>query len=89
MTSDELCECAMAVSTREGFIDFVEMLSRDYVSNRDEWQNDTLDQFLLGLSGFANDMGGYYKNMGEAVDVDKITWRIAAEMLIAATVYEG
>ena len=88
MTSDELCKCAKAVSTREGFVDFVEMLSRDYVSNRDEWQNDTLDQFFLGLSGFANDMGGYYKNMGETVDVDKITWRIAAEMLIAATVYE-
>ncbi|WP_431093333.1 DUF7660 family protein [Pseudomonas brassicacearum] len=89
MTSDELCECAKAVSTRAGFVDFVEMLSRDYVSNRDEWQNDTLDQFLLRLSGFASDMGGCYKNMGEAVDVEKITWRIAAEMLIAATVYEG
>ena len=37
MTSDELCECAKAVSTRAGFVDFVEMLSRDYVSNRDEW----------------------------------------------------
>ncbi|WLG70619.1 DUF7660 family protein [Pseudomonas brassicacearum] len=79
---------AQRLFQQEGFVDFVEMLSRDYVSNRDEWQNDTLEQFLLGLSGFANDMGGYYKNMGEAVDVDKITWRIAAEMLIAATVYE-
>ncbi|WP_050591620.1 DUF7660 family protein [Pseudomonas brassicacearum] len=82
------CVSAQRLFQQEGFVDFVEMLSRDYVSNRDEWQNDTLDQFLLGLSGFANDMGGYYKNMGEAVDVDKITWRIAAEMLIAATVYE-
>lgn len=89
MTSDELCDYAKAVSTREGFVDFVRMLSWDYVSNRGEWQNETLDQFLLGLSGFANDMGGYYKNMGEVVDVDKITWRIAAEMLIAATVYAG
>ncbi|WP_212796271.1 hypothetical protein [Pseudomonas sp. St316] len=88
MTSDELCECAKAVLTREDFVYFVEMLSRDYVRNRNEWQNDTLDQFLSGLSGFANDMDGCYKNMGEAVDVDKITWRIAAEMLIAATVYE-
>jgi hypothetical protein len=32
-------------------------------------------------------MAGYYKNMGEDVDVERITWRMAAEMLLAATVY--
>jgi hypothetical protein len=34
-------------------------------------------------------MGGYYKNMGEAVDIERITWRMAGEMLLAATVYGG
>lgn len=62
---------AQRLFQQEGFVDFVEMLSRDYVSNRDEWQNDTLDQFLLGLSGFANDMGGYYKNMGKLLMLTK------------------
>jgi len=32
-------------------------------------------------------MAGYYKNMGETVDVENITWQMAAEMLLAATVY--
>ncbi|XVN16198.1 hypothetical protein QZH46_10705 [Pseudomonas corrugata] len=89
MTGGELCDFARTVATRENFIEFVECLVQDYSRHHAEWQNTSLSEFLSGLSGFANDMSGYYKNMGEVVDVDKITWRIAAEMLLAATVYEG
>lgn len=89
MTSDELYNYAKTISTRERFVDFVNCLRQDHISHNDEWQNNTLEEFLSGLSGFANDMNGYYKNMGETVDVEKITWRIAAEMLLAATVYGG
>lgn len=87
MTGDELYECAKAVVSRADFIRFVECLNQDHKNNGDEWQNLTLDQFLAGLSGFSRDMSGYYKNMGEVVDVEEITWKMAAEMLLAATVY--
>jgi hypothetical protein len=32
-------------------------------------------------------MDGFYKNMGETVDVETVTWRMAAQMLLAASVY--
>lgn len=32
-------------------------------------------------------MSGFYKNMDEVVDVEEITWKIAVEILLAATVY--
>lgn len=87
MVGDELFDYAKEVSSREDFVKFVQYLNEDHRQKGDDWGNQTLEQFLGGLSGFANDMAGYYKNMGEAVDVERITWRMAAEMLLAATVY--
>ncbi|MFC4490371.1 DUF7660 family protein [Chromobacterium aquaticum] len=87
MTGDELYECAKAVVSRVDFVRFVEYLNQDCKNNGDEWHNLTLDQFLAGLSGFSRDMSGYYKNMDEVVDVEEVTWKMAAEMRLAATVY--
>jgi hypothetical protein len=89
MIGDELFDYAKTVTSREDFVKFVEYLSHDYRERNDIWENKTLEQFLGGLSGFADDMAGYYKNMGETVNVERITWRMAAEMLLAATVYEN
>lgn len=87
MTGDDLCDFAAAVGSRQDFIKFVQYLNADYRERRDEWENTNLEDFLGGLSGFVNDMDGYFKNIGEAVDVETVTWRIAAEMLLAASVY--
>lgn len=87
MIGDHLFDYAKTVASREDFVKFVEYLNDDYQQKRDDWGNKSLEQFLGGLSGFANDMAGYYKNMGEVVDVERVTWRMAAEMLLAATVY--
>jgi len=87
MTSDDLFEYAESISTREGFVKFVNHLNDDYRVRHREWQNNDLGSFLGGLSGFANDMDGFYRNMGEIVDVETVTWRMAAQMLLAASVY--
>ena len=89
MTADDLFDYAKTVTSRQDFVKFVECLNFDYQQRRDEWGNKTLEQFLGGLFGFANDMAGFYKNMGDDADVECITWRMAAEMLLAASVYEG
>lgn len=84
---NDLFEFAKAVSSRADFARFVDYLNTDYRVRQDEWENDSLENFLSGLSGFAQDMGGFYRNMGESIDVEVITWRMAAQMLLAATVY--
>lgn len=87
MSEDELYELAKSVKSRGDFTEFVDLLRVDRDHNRNSWQNDSLDAFLRGLSAFSRDMEGYYKNMGEAVNVESISWRMAAQMLLAATVY--
>lgn len=87
MTGDDLFDYAAKIGSRQDFIKFVEYLNADYRERKEEWQNGNLESFLGGLAGFANDMAGFYKNMGETVDVETVTWRMAAQMLLAASVY--
>lgn len=89
MTGDELYTLAENVVSRHDFLTFVRYLQENLQQTKDEWQNSTLLQYLGALGAFTSDMDGYYKNMGEAVDVEQITWRLAAQMLLAASVYEG
>jgi hypothetical protein len=88
VTSDELYDYVKTISSREDFLFFLQALNHDHSNHQSEWRNNTLEQYLSGLLGFAGDMGGYYKNAGEIVDIEKITWRMAADILLAATVYD-
>lgn len=87
MTGDELFDHAASVNSRKEFADFVDYLVSDFQNRGEEWENRNLESFLSGLSSFANDMAGFYKNMGEAVNVETVTWRMTAQMLLAASVY--
>lgn len=83
-----LVEKAEAIRTREEFIDFVRGLIENHRRHREEWGNDTVESFLFGLLGFCRDMEGYYRNLGQSVDVDRPSWRTLADLLLAARVYE-
>lgn len=87
LTGDELVDFAKEISSKDEFDFFLQCLVKDYVDNKNEWENVDLLNYLVGLSRYVPDMEGYYQNIGEKLDVNIITWRIAAEMLIAASVY--
>lgn len=89
MNGDDIYDLAAAVNSRTEFVKFVSHLNENYNSHPGEWENASIRDFLSGLSGFAQDMRGYYRNMGEDVDVESVTWRMAAQMLLAAKVYQG
>jgi hypothetical protein len=87
LTGDNLVDFAKTISSKQDFEYFMTCLVEDYLENKIEWENNSLENYLLGISKFSVDMDGYYKNMGEVVDVNVITWRIMAEILLAASVY--
>ncbi len=88
LVGDELIDFAKTVTSKEEFEFFLQCLIKDYLDNRNKWENSDLRNYLEGLSGYVIDMEGYYRDIEEKVDVNVISWRIAAEMLIAASVYE-
>lgn len=87
MTGDELFDLANAVNNRQDFIHFTGQMLINLQNHPGEWENDNLGSFLNGLNEFSKDMAGYYRNAGEDIDVENISWRMAAQMLLAASVY--
>ena len=77
-----------AISTRQDFVEFLNQLLIDYQKNREEWENQSIDDFLEALAAYANDIPSYYRNLSIEVDADSASWRVFADMLRGAIVYE-
>ena len=78
----------LAVNSRQDFIEFLQQLHASYLKNGNDWENQNLGDFLEALSAYATDIPGYYDNMSIAVNADTASWRIFADMLRGAIVYE-
>ena len=77
-----------AIHSRQDFVAFLNHLLLDYQRNGKEWENQNLGDFLESLAAYATDIDGYYQNMSLPVDADSPSWRVFADMLRGATIYE-
>lgn len=82
-----LAEHNNSVRSREDFVAFVKALSQDLRDNPSTWENANLERFLEALSAWVEDMDGYYLNQGKPVP-RQADWKVAADMLMAAKLYE-
>ena len=69
------------IETKKDFEEFLRLLKEDYSVNRESWENANLGLFLEGLYGY-----NYSTNEEESFEPP--TWKMFAEMLLAAKVYE-
>jgi uncharacterized protein YggL (DUF469 family) len=71
------------VSNRDDFADLVLAVLEDFRRGGEaEWENGTLDRFLDGLAAFAD------ARVVDGGDQERATWRLFAQMIVAATGYE-
>ena len=72
------------VTDRDTFSDFLEVVLGDLRlgGGSSEWENSTLEDFLEALAAFAE------ARVIDQGDQDNATWRLFAEMIVAATGYE-
>ncbi|MFY0602272.1 MAG: hypothetical protein JXR03_21545 [Cyclobacteriaceae bacterium] len=73
----DIYEQAEKIENQQDFILFLKLLKDDFRENFSAWENENLASFLEGLAGYNMD-----KEQGG------ISWKIVAEMLLAAKVYE-
>ncbi len=73
------------VNSRQTFTEFVRSLNAE---NKQKWEGQRIDDFLERLSVYAEDIDGYYKNNNISVNPDKPSWRLFADMLRGASIYE-
>ena len=77
------------VDSRATFIDFLKCFRRDFTENKSSWENNNLADFLEALESYAEDIDGYYQNLGELEEnADEATWKRFADILKGARVYE-
>ena len=79
----KLHEQVTGIATREDLVAFIEALRADLVSNPQNWENATLDQYLRALASWLEDCSDYYERTGQSVPTTP-SWKNVAEMLIAA-----
>ena len=75
------------IRSREDFVAFVIALRKDLQESPATWENSSLEAFLESLAAWVDNMDGYYASQGESVP-GQLTWQVAADMLMAAKVYE-
>lgn len=76
------------IADRQSFIRFVRELQQDFQQNGQHWENQNLDHFLEALAGYAEDIQEYYDNTNLGINADLPTWRVFADMLKGASIYE-
>lgn len=83
----QLNEWLEKVNSREDLIKFINLLRKDLQTNKDEWENITLEDFLEAMEAWITDIEGYYSNSNQPVP--KLpSWRIVADILYASSKYE-
>lgn len=76
------------VTDRQTFIQFLDLLRKDFLHNPENWENKTLPDFLEALSACTTDIQGYYQNMKQNVNADEPSWSTFADIFKSATIYE-
>jgi hypothetical protein len=75
------------IKTKKDFLDFLSSLIKDLDKNKSSWTNKNLESYLEGVESWVEDMEGYYENMNIQLPED-ISWRVFADILYAAKIYE-
>ena len=81
-------EAINEVNSKEKFLSFVESLKNDLEVNPQNWENITLKDYLVALHSWTADMEGYYINTNQQVPTS-VSWKVFADILMAAKMYEG
>lgn len=69
---------------REEFLTFIEK----FQTESKDFENNTLESFLEAMARYSRDIDGYYSNTGQSIDLNKVNWKVFADILQGAATYE-
>ena len=85
---DRIRKAIEKLNSKDDFTHFLDLFFQDYKDNKSKWENVTLDDFLSALVQYSRDVDRYYKNFKNDVDPNEPSWRLFADILCGARVYE-
>ena len=75
--NEQIYVLADRITCRKDFELFLQKLTENFSEKKDDWENDSQESYLEGLYGYNCES-----------DNDSPTWKLFAEILLAARVYE-
>lgn len=57
------------------------------IKSKEEWQNNTIEDYLAEIGSWIEDMEGYYENMNLPIP-DNENWSFIAALLYVGKIYE-
>ena len=74
--------------TKQEFILFIENLRTDFIENKKQWENKTIEDYLEAISRYTEDIDGYYKNTNQDINLEKVDWKVFANILKGSSIYQ-
>ena len=69
------------VTDRKSFVEFLDLLKKDFVENNESWENKSIPDLLEARSMDAEDIQGYYDNTKQNKNADQADWSTFADIL--------
>ncbi len=80
----DIADGTQSIKSKADFIEFL----KNFQAKSENWENNKLQDFLEALERYTEDVDGYYQNMNFKRTPEEASWRLFAQMLNGATVYE-
>ena len=77
--------CIDSVTDKESLLQFMKMLINDYRENSQEWERDSIDEYLDAMIAWVND---FSKCQYNDIDWNKIDYSVIARILYMGKIYE-
>jgi hypothetical protein len=82
-----LHEMINEIRSKEDLLKFLSALRKDLVTNKEDWENPTLDMYLEAMEAWIKAMDYCYINTNQSIP-EQPTWKVFADILYAARIYE-
>jgi hypothetical protein len=76
------------VVDRKSFIEFLELPRKDFSINEKSRENQNLGEYLGAMARYTEDIRGFYDNTAQNINADEPSWKLFADLVKGATMYE-
>jgi hypothetical protein len=83
-----LIDLGESVNSQADFVQFLRALYENFQKEGRKWENNDLGNFLEALWVWSDGCEQYYLNCDIPIDPSQPQWRVFADMLMAARIYE-
>ncbi|MBQ8603801.1 MAG: hypothetical protein IJ410_03020 [Oscillospiraceae bacterium] len=85
LKEDSLYKVIEKITDKDSFIQFLNLLARDYVTNQPEWENKSIIDFIKAMSSWTEDFSASPAN---DIDWDSLDYKTLAKILYMGKIYE-